>query len=58
MNKAQTPAASRRALTIRFQQLQQQLIEPLAVIDDPALRRTARLLAILLLVMIALFAAG
>ena len=56
MNKAQTPAAPRRALTIRFQQLQQQLIEPLAVIDDPALLRTARLLAILLLVMIALFA--
>ncbi|MEO7908365.1 MAG: PAS domain S-box protein [Roseiflexaceae bacterium] len=38
------------------QWLLQQLIEPLSAIDDLALRRTARLLAIFLLVMIALFA--
>ena len=56
MNTVQTPSRSLRAFAARFQWIQQQLIEPLAAIDDLALRRTARLLAIFLLVMIALFA--
>jgi PAS domain S-box-containing protein len=55
MNKTQPSSPIQRAFAARLQQLQQQLIEPLAIIDDLALRRTARLLAIFLLVLIALF---
>src|SRR6478672_2753823 len=56
MNNAQTPIPPRSAFALRSQWLQQQLIEPLAAIDDLALRRAARLLAIFLLVLLALFA--
>src|SRR5215213_3296898 len=56
MNKAQTSSPTQRAFGTRLQWLQQQLIEPLAAIDDLAIRRTARLLAIFLLVLIGLFA--
>jgi PAS domain S-box-containing protein len=55
MKKAQTPARAPRAFVTRLQWLQRQLIDPLAAIDDLAQRRTARLLATFLLVLIALF---
>jgi PAS domain S-box-containing protein len=56
MNKAQIPASPRRAFTSRFQWIDHLLIDPSSAIDDLALRRTARLLAIFLLVLITLFA--
>ena len=40
---------------MRVRRFQQALIEPPARLDDVALRRTARLLAIFLLILIALF---
>ena len=56
MNNTQTPVPPQRAFARHSRWLQQQLIEPLAAIDDLAHRRAARLLAIFLLVLIALFA--
>jgi two-component system, cell cycle sensor histidine kinase and response regulator CckA len=52
MNTAQVPSPAQRT---RLQWLQQLLIEPLTRFDNQALHRTARLLAIFLLILIALF---
>ncbi len=55
MNKTQKSSPPQNAFATRLQRLDQLLLEPLTTINDLALRRTARLLAIFLLVMIALF---
>src|SRR6266540_4156858 len=55
MNIAQTPFLERHRLIARMRSFQQALIEPPAGLDDLGLRRTARLLAIFLLILIALF---
>jgi two-component system, cell cycle sensor histidine kinase and response regulator CckA len=55
MNTSQTPHATRHPLLARFGRLQQALIEPPPSLADLGLRRTARLLAIFLLILIALF---
>jgi PAS domain S-box-containing protein len=56
MNTAPTPTPAQRSRPTRLQWLQQRLIEPLTYTSDLALRRTARLLTIFLLLLIALFA--
>jgi two-component system, cell cycle sensor histidine kinase and response regulator CckA len=55
MNTIQTPVSKQDRLLGRIARLQQALIEPPAMLDDLGLRRTARLLAIFLLILIALF---
>src|SRR4051812_17491852 len=55
MNIAQTPSSLRTTVVSRMRRLQQVLIEPPARRDDLGQRRTARLLAIFLLILIALF---
>jgi PAS domain-containing protein len=55
MNIAQTPFLERHKLIARIRSFQQALIEPPAGLDDLGRRRTARLLAIFLLILIALF---
>jgi PAS domain S-box-containing protein len=55
MNTVQMPVSKRHIFVTRMRRFQQALIEPPARLDDVALRRTARLLAIFLLILIALF---
>src|SRR6266516_705176 len=55
MNTVQMPVSKRHTLIAHIRRFQQALIEPPAALDDLGLRRTARLLAIFLLILIALF---
>src|SRR4051794_3829882 len=55
MNTNQIPVSKRHRLRTRIGRFQQALIEPSARLDDLGLRRTARLLAIFLLILIGLF---
>jgi PAS domain S-box-containing protein len=55
MNTVQRPVSKRHIFVTRVRRFQQALIEPPARLDDVALRRTARLLATFLLILIALF---
>jgi hypothetical protein len=56
MSTKPTPALQQNTFAARLGRLRQALIEPAAALDDVALRHKARLLAILLLILIALFA--
>src|SRR6266545_3849278 len=55
MNTARTPVSKRHSSITRVRSFLQALIEPPARIDDLGRRRTARLLAIFLLILITLF---